>query len=354
MPTLTATRGGRGGMNFGGHGGGLGLNFSYEQNEDEQLQTQLLKAELANMQTKDAGSAEVSKEAAEMSKKYLGEWNSGLDKAGGMYNSAISDISDARTAVKGAYADVSKNMGDMSADMKGAWDEMKTEFGDIRGDLISGAKEDMGNRKELTRNFMELTRGDEEGASGRAMEDVAAQAEAGRKAEAMRMSGLGVDPTSGRSRSMMRTSRNQEALDKAFVGNKARMAEKDRIAGITAQGLELIDPNKAINTAKGIQGMENDLLTSRSNLEVNRANVQGNLAQTQGRLATASGNIAGGYATNIAAPRGEMGASQMGVSQATRGAGTATSTVTGGSGRTNDFASAKSFGARLRQQHYGS
>lgn len=342
MPTLTATRGGRGGMNFGGHGAGLGLNFSSAQSEDERLQTELLKAELENMRNQETGNAEVSKEATEMSKKYLSEWNSGLEKAGGMYNNAIKDIATASGTVSKAYDDVSKNMGSMSKDMAGAWEDMKTEFKDVRGDLITGAKEDMANRKQLTRQYMDLTRSDEEGASGRAMADVAAQAEGGRQAEAMRLAGLGVDPTSGRSRSLMRTSRNQEALDKAFAGNKARLAEKDRVAGITAEGLKLIDPTKAVDTATAIQGMENDLLTSRSNLEVNRANVQGDLARTQGDLARTTGNIAGSYASNIVAPKGEMGAAQLGVSQATRPAAMT-------SAPTN---TASSQGARFRAKFY--
>ena len=350
MPTLTATRGGRGGMNFGGHGGNLGLNFSSAPTADENMQTELLKAELENMKNQNTGNAEVSKEAAEMSKKYLGEWNKGLDKVGGMYNNAISEISKASGTVESAYTDVTKNMTGMADDMKGAWDDMKTEFGDIRGDLISGAKEDMGHRKELTRKYMELTKSDEEGASGRAMEDVAAQAEGGRQAEAMRMSGLGVDPTSGRARSMMRTSRNQEALDKAFVGNKARVGEKERVAGLTAEGLKLIDPTKSIDTATQVQNMENNLLNTRSNLEVNRGNIQSNLVASQTNLARAGADVAGGYARDVVNPKGEMGASQHGVSQATRGS--ATTSVSGGA-RTNTHQDAKDFGARLRNKWYG-
>ena len=79
MPTLKQTR----------HPGG-GLSWSETPTQEEELQLQLLKKEIANMDNQNAGNAEVSAEAAKMSKKYLGQWNEGLKKAGGMYNTAIS------------------------------------------------------------------------------------------------------------------------------------------------------------------------------------------------------------------------------------------------------------------------
>lgn len=147
-----------------------------------------------------------------------------------MYNAAIGEISKAQTMVGDAYKDIDQNLGSMSEDIKSEWQNMKTRWGGIQNDLVNQAKGDITDRNQLKRQFMDLTRGDEEGASGRAMADVGSQAEAGRQAEAMRLAGLGIDPTSGRARSYMNTSRNQEALDKAMAGNKTRLAEKDRVA----------------------------------------------------------------------------------------------------------------------------
>jgi len=319
--------------------------------ELEDLQLQLLRQEVANMDKEDAGNAEVSKEATEMSKKYLGEWNKGLEDAGGMFNTAIKEMGSARDMVSGAYKDVTASLGSMGEDMKSEWESMKTEYSGIKGDLISGAREDMGNRSELTRQFMDLTKADYEGASGRAMADVAAQSEAGRQAEAMRMSGLGVDPTSGRSRSFMRTSRNDEALNKAMAGNTARLDEKDRISGLTAKGLELIDPTKNINAATGIQNLQNNLLTTRSNLSTNLADIQGRLAGQTGNLASQQGNLAGSFAQNVVAPKGEMGAAQLGVSQSTRPAVGATST--GGTSKMDLFNQARARATANRNQFYG-
>lgn len=323
-----------------------------ETDELEGLQLELLRQEVANAKATNAGDAELSKQAGEMAQNYLKQWNQGLETAGGLYNSAIDQITKAQTTVGDAYKNIDKNLGDMSGDMAKEWEEMKSTYGDIKGDLIGATKESLQQRGDLRRQFMNLAKGDEEGASGRAMADVAAQSEMGRQAEAMRMAGLGIDPTSGRSRSAMRMSRNQEALNKAMAGNKARLAEKERVAGLTAQGLELIDPTRDIDAATAIQNMQNDLLQSRSNLEVNRANVTGNLAQTSGNLAGQYGNLASGYATNVVAPKGEMGAAQLGVSQGARGTGTNTTTSTG-SRKMDLFNQARASAKDMRAQFYG-
>lgn len=338
MPTMKATR-----------GPGMGLNISYQNTEEEDLQLELLRKEISNMDDQSAGNAEVSAEATKMSKKYLSQWNTDLKKAGGMYNSAISEIGTARGQIAGAYKDVTASLGSMGEDMKSEWESMKTEYSGIKGDLISGAREDMGNRSELTRQFMDLTKADYEGASGRAMADVAAQSEAGRQSEAMRMSGLGVDPTSGRSRSFMRTSRNDEALNKAMAGNTARLDEKERVSGLTAKGLELIDPTKNINAATGIQDLQNNLLTTRANMSTNLADIQGRLSGHTANLAGQQGNLAGSYAQNIAAPKGEMGAAQLGVSQATR----PVSPSAPADSKMGMFDAARARAAANRKQFYG-
>jgi hypothetical protein len=327
------------------------FNEQQDTDELEGLQLELLRAEVANAKASNAGDAELSKQAGEMSQDYLKQWNTGLEQAGGMYNEAIGEIGKAQDMVGGAYKDVSSNLGAMSGDIAKEWNSMKEQWGGIQGDLVGSAKRDISARDELTRSFMDLTRSDEEGASGRAMADVGAKSEAGRQAEAMRLSGLGIDPTSGRARSQMRMSRSDEALNMAMAGNKARLGEKERVAGLTATGLNLIDPTKSVNAATAIQGMSNNLLQARSNLEVNRANVQGNLASTTANLAGQRGKLATGFAQNVVAPRGEMGATQLGVSQGARPTGG--TAPTGTAGRTNTFADAQDFGARLRAKYYG-
>ena len=317
----------------------------------ENMQLELLRAEIDNIKNSNAGDAELSRQSGQMAQDYLKQWNQGLEQAGGMYNAAIGEITKAQDMVGGAYKDVTESLGSMSQDIKTEYESMKSQWGGTKGALQASAAEDIGNRQQLTRQFMDLTRSDEEGAAGRAMADVGAQSEAGRQAEAMRLQGLGIDPTSGRARSLMRTSRSQEALGKVMAGNQARLAEKDRVAGLTATGLNLIDPTRAVNAASAIQGLENQMLASRSNLEVNRANVQGNLAGTTANLASQRGNLATGYAQNIAAPKGEMGAAQLGVSQATK-PGPQTSAGSGPR-RQQTFADVQARGQKWRKQFYG-
>jgi hypothetical protein len=319
----------------------------------ESMQLELLRAEIDNIKNSNAGDAELSRQSGQMAQNYLKQWNTGLEKAGGLYNAAIGEITKASDMVGGAYKDVSESLGSMSQDIKNEYESMKSQWAGTKGQLQESASQDIGNRQQLTRQFMDLTRGDEEGAAGRAMADVGAQSEAGRQAEAMRLQGLGIDPTSGRARSLMRTSRSQEALGKVMAGNQARLAEKDRIAGLTATGLNLIDPTKSVNAATSIQNLENQMLASRSNLEVNRANIQGNLAGTTANLASQHGNLASGYAQNVVAPKGEMGAAQLGVSQATK-PGPNTSAGSGSvKGRPQTFADVQARGAAWKKQYYG-
>lgn len=347
---------------FTGTGGNAGL-WAYNQGlknrqananagELEELQLELLRAEVANIKSQGQGDAELSRQSGEMAKDYLNQWNEGLKKTGKMYNTAIDKIGTAEGMVGKAYKDVSTSLGEMSGDIKSEWETMKSDYQGIKGDLIGSAKEGLTQRGELRRQFMGLTRMDEEGAAGRAMADVSAQSEAGRKSEAMRLAGLGIDPASGRARSLMRTSRSDEALGKAMAANKARLMEKDRVAGLTAKGMELIDPTQDVNTAAAIQSMQNNLLSTRSNLEVSRANVQGNLASTTANLAGQRGQLATGFAQNVVAPKGEWGATQMGISQGSRGTAPA-ATVGGGGRRAQTFATAQARGASWRKKYYG-
>ncbi len=320
-------------------------------NDEEGMQMELLQAEIDNIKSQGQGDAELSAQSGKMATEYLAKWNEGLDKAGGMFNTAITELGKSQEMVGGAYKDVSTSLGSMSEDISKEWSSMKEQWGGVQGELIGSAREDIENRGQLTRQFMDLTRGDEEGASGRAMADVAAQAEGGRKSEAMRLQSLGIDPASGRGRSMMRTSRNEEALGKVLAGNKARIAEKERVAGLTATGLNLIDPSKSVSAAAGIQAMQNNLLSARSNLETNRANILGNLAGTSGNIASRFADVGRGYATAIAGPRGEMGAAQLGTSQGARPTGGGTPTSGGIKPATSTSAAERALA--MRKKVYG-
>ncbi len=285
--------------------------------EDKQMQ--LLDAQIAEMQNQPGGvNAQVREQAAKEAANYLGKWNNILQKAEGVYSTAISDVDKAGNLIDRAYGDLGK-LDEISADVSAEWDSFKNEFGGMKSDFLGAASDSLADRGTLRRQFMDLTRMDQEGAAGRAMADVAGQAEAGRRAEAMRLQGLGIDPTSGRYRSLMQESRDREALGKTMAGNKARLEEKNRVAGLTAKGLELIDPTKDLGAATQIQQLSNDLLGQRTNIATTRAGLATDLARSRGALATTRSNIAGDLATRIGGQYGEYGAAQRGVQYANTG-----------------------------------
>lgn len=283
--------------------------------EDKQMA--LLDAEIANLQkgTEGTGNEAVRSAAQEAANKYLGKWNESLQKAEGMFSGALARVDEAGQLIDRAY----ENIGDIdkvAEDVTSEWTQFKSDFAPIQEQLVGGASEAIGMRSQLRRSMMDLTRPDYEGAAGRAMADVAGASERGRKAEAMRLSGLGIDPASGRGRAAMVESRNTEALNSAMAGNAARLAEKDRIAGLTAQGLQLIDPNADISAATQIQNLSSNLLAQRSNMATTKAGLQTTLAGAKGNLATTSANIASSQARDVAGQYGDYGAAQQGIAYA--------------------------------------
>ncbi len=337
--------------------------------EDKQMA--LLDAEIAALQQDQpgTGNAAVAQQAQQQASEYLSKWNQTLQKAEGVYSSAISDVDKAGNLIDRAYTDLGE-LDAVGQDIKGEWENFQQEFGGMKGELLEGGREAMGMRSDLRRQFMDLATADEEGAAGRAMADVAGAAERGRQAEAMRLSSLGIDPTSGRARSFMRMSRDQEALSGAMAAGKARREEKDRVTGLTAQGLQLIDPSKDISAATQIQQMSGDLLAQRSQMATTKAGLQTQLAGARGDLASTRTRVGSGMARDIGQQYGEYGAAQQGIAYGATGTpgtpgapGATTSTpITRTAARRKidlttpkmqAFQAAANKTAKMREQYYG-
>lgn len=295
----------------------------------ENKQMQLLDAEIANLGAGGVNEA-VRKQASDAATEYLGKWNQTLSDAQGVYSNAISETNKAGELIDRAYGDLDE-LDAVGAEVKSEWDTFKKDFGGAQGAFLQESMDSLGDRKTLRRSFMDLAKGDYEGVSSRAMTDVAGQAESGRQAEAMRLQGLGIDPTSGKARTFMQESRDAEGLNKVMAANKARLGEKDRVAGITAQGLELIDPTKDLNAATQIQSLSSDLLAQRTNMATTKAGLATNLAQSRTAVGGTLANI-GTSMANVGSQYGEYGAAQQGVAQAN----TATTATPGGAGQ-SDF-----------------
>lgn len=287
--------------------------------EDKQMQ--LLDAEIANLGGGGV-SDEVRKAAADAATEYLGKWNTALSDAQGVYSNAISEVNKAGDLIDKAYGNLDE-LDEVGNEIKSEWDAFKKDFGGVQGDFIDASKQSLTDRSELRRSFMDLAKGDYEGVSSRAMTDVAGQAEQGRQAEAMRLQGLGIDPTSGKARTFMQESRDTQGLNQVMAANQAVLGEKERVAGITAQGLELIDPSKDLTAATQIQDISNSLLAERTNMATTKAGLSTDLARARTDVGASLTNI-GTNMANVGAQYGDYGAAQQGISQS--GSGTAAPT----------------------------
>lgn len=312
--------------------------------EDKQMQ--LLDAEIANLGSGGI-SDEVRKQAAATATEYLGKWNTALSKSEGVYSNAVSELGKAGELIDRAYGNLDE-LDSVGQEIKSEWDTFKKDFGGAQGAFLDESQKSLADRSTLRRSFMDLAKGDYEGVSSRAMTDVAGQAEQGRQAEAMRLQGLGIDPTSGKARTFMQESRDREGFSKVMASNQAVLGEKERVAGITAQGLSLIDPTKDINAASQIQQLSNNLLQQRTDMATTKAGLSTSLAGARTQVGTSMANVGSGMARDIAAPLGEYGAAQQGVAQSGTG-----STATSGGAAMTDFQKLQAKTKSMYDQYYG-
>jgi len=115
------------------------------------------------------------------------------------------------------------------------------------------------------------------------------------------MLGMGVDPTSGKFGALTRRSYLDQARDEAIAANLARRGEKERVSGLTAQGIQLADPRIASSIGLGLQQSRTGLLSSASDI-----------AAANARIQEAKAGILGGFAQNVVNPFGSIGFGLLG------------------------------------------
>jgi hypothetical protein len=221
-----------------------------------------------------------------------------------MYNQAMEGVSKGWKAIE----DLTSNKVDfskLSADLSSEWENIKGKFGGLTDQAITMAGEEMTQRQQLGKQLTSLAQADYEGASGRAMADVAGQSEIGRQSEQRRMAALGIDPTSGRGRSEMNTMQSQEALNRAAAGTRARRGEKERVTGVTSAAMQLIDPSKTAKIATDVQGAKGQILQQRTQLAEAEARQSQGIAGAIGTMSGAAGSVARGMGETVTAPLGE-------------------------------------------------
>ena len=241
----------------------------------------------------------------ELADKFLNSWNQYMTDAKGIYNQALQGFNEGYDFLRDASKSVD-TLNKIGVDVETDLKTFREQFGPLQSDLAAGARQNLKDQQEMGAQLKGLTKADYEGVAGRAMADVTQQAEIGRQADARRMTALGQDPTTMRSRANSANMVTGEATGKAVAANLARRGEKDRVTAITGQAYQLFDPNNLATTALSIRSAGDQLQTLRGNLASQAVTAKSNLANTWGSMATAQGNIGGDIATKIGSQFGDM------------------------------------------------
>lgn len=252
-----------------------------------------------------------AKQAGELAGKFLQLWSGAMGDVQGMYKSAFGALERVGSQIAGGGGG-SAGLDDISKMIQGEYQSYKEQYAPAEEEFLAGAREEAGLRRGMASRLGELGKADYEGEMGAAVTDVRKQSEISRQAEARRMMGMGIDPSSGRFGALARKSHMDEARNTAVAMNVARRGEKERVSDLALKGMQVLDPSKmaglAIESRKtGVEllGRTADIAKSQADIEVARTGALSNLAGTTGQLAS-------GYASAITEPYGEMAGYYMG------------------------------------------
>lgn len=281
--------------------------------ERERLLNEQVKADMAN-----------KAKMAELAGQYLGSWNNMLTASNNMLNSAAQSISDLmKQSISGNSAQISDVWSRIDAaigDVEKGVVDYQQKYGGLETEAINTAISQLGSQKALTAQMQDLARADTEGAATRAKADVASEASAARSKMADELIALGVDPTSGAGRAMMRQSMDSEALSKVLAGNKARIDEKGRATAATLGALQAINPGEAAGIASNIAQGKRELMSDKNKLLIAGTDAQNKALDAQSRALSAKAGAASSLAriataaSDNAAQIGDFGAALLGAS----------------------------------------
>jgi len=221
------------------------------------------KAAMQNIQVENARIGQQF--AYEYLKMLKAQNNFEYDKNTGRWVATTSPGADAFSSAISSIQSYLPKVDELAQDAANEWGQYKEKFGGLQSDSIAAAREDIKSRAELISQFKGLTSNTNiESSADRAGADVASLADQARRTEARRLVGLGVDPTSGVTRSAMTGIGNQEALTTALAKNTARTGEKQRLTGATLAGISAINPNTTAGIAQNIASGSNQLLNTKA------------------------------------------------------------------------------------------
>jgi len=181
--------------------------------------------------------------AANYAKQFLSQWNQKAAETKGIFNTAMASIQDLQPYIDkvSAYGnDINELIASAQSDL-GAY---RAKYTPLETEAIETSMMALGAQRGMMGQLQELSKADYQGVSGRAKADVSLEMDRARRAEGRNLQSFGLDPTSGRYRGSMRSSQINESLNKVLAANFARLAEKNRVAGVVQGGLQVVDPSK--------------------------------------------------------------------------------------------------------------
>jgi len=244
--------------------------------------------------------------------QWLEQWNQTLQESKGVYNKALQSFEGTYEWMTDAKESADR-LGGLAGEMEDEYRSFREDFAGTEQDFRLAAQEELSARGVARDQLMDMTQADYEGVSGRAMADVSAQGNIARQSEARRLQRLGMDPTTTQGRATMQRISGQEATGKAMAATQARRGEKERVTGVTAMAMQLLDPTRMAETAMGIRGAGSQMMGMAAQLRGQETQALSGLASQQAGIARGQADIAGSMATNIAGQYGDIGGLQMGL-----------------------------------------
>lgn len=261
--------------------------------------------------------------SAKLAEQFLGSWGSALSDIKSVYGDAAGNLKNLMSAFTGTggtgdsvMSGTLKELGDLGDFLKTEYQSYQETYAPMAKEFMQGARELSGAKKEAIQGMTELAKTDIQGATSRAGADVARQSAIQNEMQARELMRKGVDPSSGAFGALTRRGAIETAGMTAMAMNQARVAEKNRAAGVMQNIATTAKPSEEAAIGMGMQKTGTEMLTSAANVAKAKGDVASSYANTVGNIATAQANLAGGYARDVVSPYAQMGGYFLGQAQA--------------------------------------
>jgi len=253
-----------------------------------------------------------AKQAGELAGKFLSAWSGAMGDVKGMYKASFSALTNLANQISSGATAGTEDLDEISKMIQNEYQTFRADYGEAEKEFIGGAQEEAALRRGMATRLSELGTPDYEGEMGAAVADVRAQSEVARQSEMRRLLGMGIDPSSGRFGALSRKSYLDESRNTAIAMNLARRGEKERVSDLAIKGMGVLDPTKSGTLAMDIRRTGTSMLGQTADIAKARADIVTSRTKALSDIASTTGSQAGGYASNIMNPLGEMAGYYMG------------------------------------------